>query len=87
MQFIVHIATTFQSFKALPRDIQELIFARVQQENRIKNRSHPILDVSLDDYLSRQVQEFATICHSLKHRMAVCPEFGHLIGIATMGIT
>ena len=41
MYYIIHIATAFQSFKAQPREIQELIWTRTLNDLRKKDPTHP----------------------------------------------
>lgn len=81
MYYIIHIATAFQSFKAQPREIQELIWARTLNDLRKKDPTHPLLAATLDQYLAREAPDSVALTHLLKKKMAVTPEFGHIIGI------
>jgi len=81
MYYIIHIATAFQSFKAQPREIQELIWARTLNDLRKKDPNHPLLSVTLDQYLAREATDSAALSCLLKKKMALTPEFGHVIGI------
>ncbi len=46
MYYIIHIATAFQSFKAQPREIQELIWARTLNDLRKKDSTNPLLSAN-----------------------------------------
>jgi Predicted 3'-5' exonuclease related to the exonuclease domain of PolB len=81
MYYIIHIATAFQSFKAQPREIQELIWARMLNDLRKKDPSHPLLSATLDQYLAKEAADSVALTHLLKKKMALTPEFGHVIGI------
>jgi Predicted 3'-5' exonuclease related to the exonuclease domain of PolB len=81
MYYIIHIATAFQSFKAQPREIQELIWARTLNDLRKKDPTHTILSVTLDQYLAKEAADSVTLSCLLKKKMALTPEFGHIIGI------
>jgi hypothetical protein len=81
MYYIIHIATAFQSFKAQPREIQELIWARMLNDLRKKDPTHPILSATLDQYLAKEAVDSAALSCLLKKKMALTPEFGHIIGI------
>jgi hypothetical protein len=81
MYYIIHIATAFQSFKAQPREIQELIWARTLNDLRKKDPTHPLLSATLDQYLAKEVADSVAQTHLLKRKMALTPEFGHVIGI------
>lgn len=81
MHYIIHIATAFQSFKAQPREVQELIWARTQNGWRTRDPSNPILNTTLDQYLAKQAPDMKFITALLKTKMALTPEFGHVIGI------
>lgn len=81
MYYIIHIATAFQSFKAQPREIQELIWARTLNDLRKKDPSHPLLSATLDQYLAKEAVDPVALTGLLKKKMALTPEFGHVIGI------
>ncbi len=81
MYYIIHIATAFQSFKAQPRKIQELIWARTLNDLRKKDPTHPLLFATLDQYLAKEVADPIALTALLKKKMALTPEFGHIIGI------
>lgn len=81
MYYIIHIATAFQSISAQPREVQELIWTRTQNEWRKKEPSHPILSASLDEYLNKQAEAICSISAALKTKMALTPEFGHIVAI------
>lgn len=81
MYYIIHIATLYQSFKAQSRQIQELIWARTQNGWRTKDPNHPILTTTLDQYLAKATPDFTTLTTLLKTKMALTPEFGHIIAI------
>ena len=81
MYYIIHIATAFQSFKAKPRAIQELIWARTMNDLRKKDPNHPLLSATLDQYLAKEAADPVALTALLKKRMALTPEFGHVIGI------
>jgi len=81
MYYIIHIATAFQSFKAQPREIQELIWARTLTDLRKKDPAHPLLAAGLDQYLAKEAADSVALTHLLKKKMALTPEFGHVIGI------
>ena len=81
MYYIIHIATAFQSFKAQPRKIQELIWARTLNDLRKKDPTHPLLFATLDQYLAKEVADPIALTGLLKKKMALTPEFGHIIGI------
>ncbi len=82
MYYIIHIATAYQSLLARPREIQELIWTKTQHQFRMKNPNHPILSATLDQYLRKQAPDIAVINSALKAKMALTPEFGHVIAIA-----
>ena len=81
MYYIIHIATAFQSFKAQPREIQELIWARTLNDLRKKDPTHPLLSAKLQQYLAKEVADPIALTGLLKRKMALTPEFGHVIGI------
>ena len=81
MYYIIHIATAFQSFKAQPREIQELIWTRTLNDLRKKDPTHPLLSATLDQYLAKEAADSAALSCLLKKKMALTPEFGHIIGI------
>ncbi|MBI2368377.1 MAG: hypothetical protein HYV01_25670 [Deltaproteobacteria bacterium] len=81
MYYIIHIATAFQSLKAMPRAIQELIWARTMSDLRKKDQAHPLLSATLDQYLVKEVTDPVALTALLKKKMALTPEFGHVIGI------
>lgn len=81
MYYIIHIATAFQSLKAMPRAIQELIWARTMSDLRKKEQAHPHLSATLDQYLAKEVADPVALTALLKKKMALTPEFGHVIGI------
>jgi hypothetical protein len=81
MYYIIHIATAFQSFKAQPREIQEVIWTRTLNDLRKKAPTHPILSATLDQYLVKEAADSAALSCLLKKKMALTPEFGHVIGI------
>jgi Predicted 3'-5' exonuclease related to the exonuclease domain of PolB len=81
MYYIIHIATAFQSFKAQPREIQELIWARTLNDLRKKDPAHPLLSATLNQYLAKEAADSSALNCLLKKKMALTPEFGHIIGI------
>jgi hypothetical protein len=81
MYYIIHIATAFQSFKAQPREIQEVIWTRTLSELRKKDPTHPLLSTTMEQYLARKLADPTTLTGLLKKKMALTPEFGHVIGI------
>jgi Predicted 3'-5' exonuclease related to the exonuclease domain of PolB len=81
MYYIIHIATAFQSFKAQPREIQEVIWTRTLSELRKKDPTHPLLSATMEQYLARKLADHITLTGLLKKKMALTPEFGHVIGI------
>ena len=81
MYYIIYIATAFQSFKAQPREIQELIWARTMSDLRKKDSGQPLLSATLDQYLAKQAVDPVALTALLKKKMALTPEFGHVIGI------
>jgi len=81
MYYIIHIATAFQSIKTQPREIQELIWTRTLNDLRKKDPSHPLLSATLDQYLAKNVADPISLTQLLKRKMALTPEFGHIIGI------
>jgi len=81
MYYIIHIATAFQSIKVQPREIQELIWTRTLNDLRKEDPSHPLLSVTLDQYLAKKVVDPVSLTQLLKKKMALTPEFGHIIGI------
>jgi hypothetical protein len=81
MYYIIHIATAFQSLKAMPRAIQELIWARTMSDLRKKDQAHPLLSATLDQILAKEVADPVALTALLKKKMALTPEFGHVIGI------
>jgi hypothetical protein len=81
MYYIIHIATAFQSFKAQPREIQELIWTRTLNDLRKKDPTHPLLSATLDQYLTKEGVDPIALTSLLKKKMALTPEFGHIIGI------
>ncbi len=83
MYYIIHIATAFQSFKAQPREIQELIWARTLNDVRKQDPSHPLLSATLDQYLAKEAVDPISLTVLLKKKMALTPEFGHVVGIGT----
>ncbi len=82
MYYLIHIATAYRSIKAHPREIQELIWNKTQHQFRTKDPNHPILSATLEQYLSKQAPDIAVINSALKTKMALTPEFGHVIAIA-----
>ena len=81
MYYIIHIATAFQSFKAQPREIQEVIWTRTLNDLRKKDPTHPLLSATMEQYLAKEVVDPVTPTGLLKKKMALTPEFGHIIGI------
>ena len=81
MYYIIHIATAFQSFKAQPREIQEVIWTRTLNDLRKKDPTHPLLSATMEQYLAKEVVDPVTLTGLLKKKMALTPEFGHIIGI------
>ena len=81
MYYIIHIATAFQSFKAQPREIQEVIWTRTLNDLRKKDPTHPLLPATMEQYLAKEVVDSVTLTGLLKKKMALTPEFGHIIGI------
>src|SRR2546426_5295844 len=81
MYYIIHIATSFQSFRAQPREIQELIWARTLNDLRKKDSTNPLLSATLDQYLTKEGVDPVALTGLLKKKMALTPEFGHIIGI------
>lgn len=81
MYYIIHIATAYQSFKARSREIQELIWTRTQNGWRTRDPNHPILTTTLDQYLAKESSDMATLTSLLKTKMALTPEFGHIIAL------
>ena len=81
MFYIIHIATAFQSFKAQPREIQEVIWTRTLNDLRKKDPTHRLLSATLDQYLAKETADPVTLIGLLKKKMALTPEFGHIIGI------
>jgi hypothetical protein len=81
MYYIIHIATAFQSFKAQPREIQEVIWTRTLNDLRKKDPTHPLLSATMEQYLAKEVTDPVTLTGLLKKKMALTPEFGHIIGI------
>ncbi len=81
MFYIIHIATAFQSFKAQPREIQEIIWARTLSDLRRKEPTHPLLSATLDQYMAKEAVDPVALTALLKRKMALTPEFGHVIGI------
>jgi Predicted 3'-5' exonuclease related to the exonuclease domain of PolB len=81
MYYIIHIATVFQSIRVQPREIQELIWNRTMNDLRRKDPSHPVLSATLDQYLAKQATDPISLTQVLKKKMALTPEFGHVIGI------
>lgn len=81
MYYIIHIATAFQSFKAQPREIQEVIWTRTLNDLRKKDPFHPLLSATMEQYLAKEVVDPVTLTGLLKKKMALTPEFGHIIGI------
>jgi len=81
MYYIIHIATAYQSFRSQAPEIQELIWNKTQHQFRTKDPNHPILSATLDQYLSKQAPDIAVINSALKTKMALTPEFGHVIAI------
>ena len=81
MYYIIHIATAFQSFKAQPREIQELIWTRTLNDLRKKDSTNPLLSATLDQYLTKEGMDPVALTSLLKKKMALTPEFGHIIGI------
>ncbi len=84
MYYIIHIATAYQSFRSQAPEIQELIWTRTQRHLRLKEPDHPILSATLDQYLtkSKEAANITLITSALKTKMALTPEFGHVIAIA-----
>src|SRR5215831_19190672 len=81
MYYIIHIATAYQSFKAQPREIQELIWARTLNDLRKKDPTRPLLSATMEQYLAKKLADPITLTGLLKKKMALTPEFGHIIGI------
>jgi len=81
MYYIIHIATAYQSFRSQAPEIQELIWNKTHHQFRTKDPNHPILSATLDQYLSKQAPDIAVINSALKTKMALTPEFGHVIAI------
>jgi len=81
MYYIIHIATAFQSFKAQPREIQEVIWTRTLSDLRKKDPTHPLLSATMEQYLARKLADPITLTGLLKKKMALTPEFGHIIAI------
>jgi len=81
MYYIIHIATAFQSFKAQPREIQEVIWTRTLNDLRKNDPTHSLLSATLEQYLAKEVGDPVTLTALLKKKMALTPEFGHVIGI------
>ena len=81
MYYIIHIATAFQSFKAQPREIQDVIWTRTLNDLRKKAPTHPLLSATMEQYLAKEVVDPVTLTGLLKKKMALTPEFGHIIGI------
>jgi hypothetical protein len=81
MYYIIHIATAFQSFRVQPREIQEHIWARTLSDVRKKDPTHPLLSATLDQYLAKEAADPVALTGLLKKKMALTPEFGHIIGI------
>jgi hypothetical protein len=81
MYYLIHIATAFQSIKVQPREIQELIWTRTLNDLRKQDPSHPLLSATLDQYLAKKVADPIFLTQLLKKKMALTPEFGHIIGI------
>jgi len=81
MYYIIHIATAFQSFKAQPREIQEVIWTRTLNDLRKNDPTHSLLSATLEQYLAKEVADPVTLTALLKKKMALTPEFGHVIGI------
>ena len=81
MYYLIHIATAFQSIKIQPREIQELIWTRTLNDLRKQDPSHPLLSATLDQYLAKKVADAIFLTQLLKKKMALTPEFGHIIGI------
>jgi hypothetical protein len=79
--YIIHIATAFQSFKGQPREIQEVIWTRTLNDLRKKDPTHPLLAATMEQYLAKEVVDPVTLTGLLKKKMALTPEFGHIIGI------
>jgi len=79
--YIIHIATAFQSFKTQPREIQEVIWTRTLNDLRKKEPAHPLLSATLDQYLAKAAVDPVALTALLKKKMALTPEFGHVIGI------
>src|SRR5262249_16898581 len=66
---------------AQPREIQELIWARTLNNLRKKDPTHPLLSATMEQYLAKEVADPVTLTGLLKNKMALTPEFGHIIGI------
>ncbi len=83
MYYIIHIATAYQSFRSQAPEIQELIWTRTQRHLHLKEPDHPILSATLDEYLtkSKEAADITLITSALKTKMALTPEFGHVIAI------
>jgi|SRR5262245_45363938 len=81
MYYIIHIATAFQSFKAQPKEIQEVIWTRTLNDLRKSDPTQPLLSATLEQYLAKEVTDPVTLTVLLKKKMALTPEFGHIIGI------
>ena len=48
---------------------------------RKKDPAHPLLSATLDQYLAKEVADPVALTGLLKKKMALTPEFGHVIGI------
>jgi Predicted 3'-5' exonuclease related to the exonuclease domain of PolB len=81
MYYIIHIATVFQSIRVQSRAIQELIWTRTMNDLKKKEPSHLLLSATLDQYLAKKVEDPISLTQLLKKKMALTPEFGHVIGI------
>lgn len=77
---IIHIATTFQSFKALPHEIQETIWQAAKRRAE-KETQNPVNRTTLEDYLSKKTPDLVQINSLLKTQMALSPNFGQIIAV------
>src|SRR6266571_1035904 len=63
------------------KDIEGLIWARTLNDRRKKDPTHPLLSATLDQYLAKEAADSVALTGLLKKKMALTPEFGHVIGI------
>ncbi len=71
MYYIIHIATAFQSFKAQPREIQEVIWTRTLNDLRKKDPTHPLLPATMEQYLAKEVTDPVTLTGLLEPKLTV----------------